>query len=292
MIRTRFAPSPTGHLHIGGARTALFCYLFSRQNNGKFILRIEDTDKERSKQEYTTGILEGLKWLGLEWDEGPFFQTQRTTTYRKYLEKLLEEGKAYRCFCTKEELESQRQYYMSIGKAPRYNGKCSSYTEQEQQKMIEEGRPFVVRLRSTEQKIEFNDLVKGKIEFPADTVGDISLSKGMDSPLYNFAVVVDDYEMQITHVIRGEDHIPNTPKQIAIAKALNLPSPEYGHLPLILGPDKSKMSKRHGATAVIDYKKEGFLPEALINFLALLGWNPGDNREVFDINQLISIYIK
>lgn len=286
MIRTRFAPSPTGHLHIGGARTALFCYLFAKQNNGQFILRIEDTDQERSEENYTKGIIEGLKWLGLDWDEGPYFQTERKEIYRRYLEKLLEEGRAYRCFCTKEEIESQRQYYLSQGEAPRYNGKCSNMPLDEQNKLLEEGRSFIVRLRAPKESIKFNDLVKGEIEFPADTVGDISLSKGMDQPLYNFAVVVDDYEMKISHVVRGEDHIPNTPKQIAIAQALGLPLPEYGHLPLILGPDRSKMSKRHGATAVIDYQQQGFLPEAFINFIAMIGWNPGDNREIFSLEEL------
>lgn len=307
-VRTRYAPSPTGYLHIGGTRTALFNYLFSKKNKGKFVLRIEDTDKERSKPEFEKNILQGLKWLGIKWDEGPvpilnynfgepikhkyigeygpYRQSERLEIYARYLKKLLEEGKAYHCFCSKEELEAQRQYQMSIGQPPHYNGKCRNLPESKVKRYLAEGRPSIIRFKMPAKKIVFNDLIRGRVEFDSSLFGDIAISKDLASPLYNFAVAVDDFEMKITHIIRGEDHLSNTPKQILIQEALGFPQPVYAHLPLILGPDRTKLSKRHGATAITDYKKEGFLPEALVNFMSLLGWNPDEDREIFSIASL------
>lgn len=294
-IRVRFAPSPTGYLHIGGARTALFNFLFARKYNGSFILRIEDTDLERSKKEYEENIIEALSWLGLEWDEGPdkggpygpYRQSERLHIYKKYLEKLLNEGKAYYCFCKKEELEAERQYLLSIGKAPKYSGKCRNLSPQKVSEYLKEGREGVIRLKVDPQKISFVDLIRGKVEVEAELLGDFVIARNLTSPLYNFACVIDDYEMKISHVIRAEEHLSNTPKQILIQKALNFPQPNYAHLPLILAPDRSKLSKRHGATAVTDYKKMGYLPEALINFLAFLGWNPGNDREIYSLSSLV-----
>ncbi len=299
--RVRIAPSPTGPFHIGTARTALFNYLFAKKNEGAFILRIEDTDKERSKKEWENDIIKSLLWLGLTWDEGPnpkdinqeigsfgpYHQSKRKKIYRKYLEKLIEEGKAYYCFCSPEELEAKRQYFMSIGEPPRYDGTCRNLTQQEVKKKIQEGKPFVIRLKTPEKIISFVDIIHGKIEIDTSLLGDFVLAKSFEEPLYNFACVIDDYEMKITHIIRGEDHIPNTPKQILIQEALGLPRPQYAHLPLILGPDKSKLSKRHGDVAFSQYIKKGFLPEAMLNFMAFLGWNPGDERELFNLYQLI-----
>jgi len=286
-VRTRFAPSPTGFFHIGSARTALFNYLFAKKNQGTFILRIEDTDAERSDPKFEKDIIENLKWLGIDWDEGPYRQSERRDVYAKYLEKLLNEGKAYYCFCSEEELEAKRQEQMSRGLPPRYNGKCSKLSSEEVKKKLAEGQQSIIRFKIPVKKVSFNDLIRGKVEFDASLIGDISIAKDLASPLYNFAVVVDDFEMKISHVIRGEDLLPNTPKQILLQEALDFPQPEYGHLPLILGPDKSKMSKRHGAVSMGEYKKEGYLPETIINFLALLGWNPGTEREIFSIVSLI-----
>lgn len=294
-IRTRFAPAPTGPLHIGGARTALFNYLFAKKNEGVFILRIEDTDPERSKPEYEKDIIDSLKWLGIEWDEGPdiggnygpYRQSERLNIYKKYLEKLLAEDKAYYCFCSEEELEAQRQYQLSIGEAPRYSGKCANLSKEEVEKYLEEGRPSIIRFKVQPKKIEFEDLIRGKIEFDTSLMGDIAIAKNLTTPLYNLAVVIDDFEMKISHVIRGEDHISNTPKQILIQEALGFPRPEYSHLPLILGPDRTKLSKRHGAVAISEYKKDGYLPETLINFMAFLGWNPGTEREIYSMPSLI-----
>jgi len=252
-IRTRFAPSPTGPLHVGGARTALFNYLFAKQNKGKFILRIEDTDKERSKKEFENSILESLKWLGLNWNEGPFYQSQRNDIYVNYAKKLLKKGLAY------------------VEKGNKGTDKAIIY-------------------HNPKETVEFKDIIRGPICFKPDTQKDIVLIKSDGSAAYNFAVVVDDAEMEITHVIRGEDHIPNTPKQIPLYKALGFKIPKFCHLPLILGSDKSKMSKRHGAVSVMEYKNQGYLPEALINFLGLLGWNPGDDKELFSMNELIRIF--
>jgi len=285
-IRVRLAPSPTGFLHVGTARAALFNYLFAKKNGGKFILRIEDTDLERSEPKFEKDIVENLKWLNIPWDEGPFRQSDRMETYTKHLTELLKEDKAYYCFCTEEELEAVRQDQSSRGLAPIYNGKCRNLTATEVQQRLQEGQPAIVRLKTHGEKISFNDLIRGKIDFDTSLMGDFAIAKNLTAPLYNFAVVIDDFEMKISHVIRGEDHIPNTPKQILIQKALGLPQPQYAHLPLILGPDKSKLSKRHAAVSVANYKQEGYLPEALINFMAFLGWNPGTEKEIYSLAEL------
>jgi glutamyl-tRNA synthetase len=294
-MRVRIAPSPTGLLHIGTARTALFNYLFSQKNQGSFILRIEDTDVERSKPEFEKEIVDCLKWLGIEWSEGPdidgdygpYRQSQRAEVYKRYLEKLLAENKAYYCFCSEEELEAQRQYQMSIGQPPIYSGKCRDLPLETAKRYLAERKKYVIRFKTPSKKLSFKDLIRGKIEFDSSLIGDFAIAKNLISPLYNFAVVVDDFEMKISHVIRGEDHIPNTPKQILIQEALSFPQPIYAHLPLILGPDRTKLSKRHGTVSIADYKKEGYLPEALINFMAFLGWNPGTERQFFSMASLI-----
>jgi len=295
IVRTRYAPSPTGPLHIGGARSALFNYLFAKKHEGKFILRIEDTDEERSDLKWIEDITETLKWLGIKWDEGPdiggpfgpYKQSQRLEIYEKYLKILLDKNKAYYCFCTREELEEKRQYQLSLGKPPRYDGTCASLSVSEVNKRLEKGVPFVIRFRVPAKKVSFIDLIRKKIEFDGSLLGDIVIAKNLKSPLYNFAAAVDDYEMQISHVIRGEEHLANTPKQILIQKALGFSTPFYAHLPLVLAPDRSKLSKRFGAVSVLEYKEAGYLPEALINFMVLLGWNPDINREIFSLNQLI-----
>jgi len=285
-VRTRFAPSPTGNLHIGSARTALFNYLFSKKNKGKFIVRIEDTDKERSKKEFEEDILDNLKWLGFEEDE-LHRQSERTDIYKKYIQKLLDEDKAYYCFCSKEELEDMKQEQMSRGEAPKYNGECSQLSSREVKKNLKEGKEYIIRFRTPEKKVIFKDLVRGEVEFDTGLLGDIAIAKDETSPLYNLAVVIDDFEMKISHVIRGEDLLPNTPKQILLQEALDFNKVSYAHLPLILSKDKSKMSKRDGAVSIKEYAEEGYLVEALINFLAFLWWNPGDEREVFSLNSLI-----
>ena len=294
-VRVRIAPSPTGFLHIGLARTALFNYLFAKQNEGSFILRIEDTDLERSSPEYEKDIIDGLKWLGLEWSEGPdiggeygpYRQSQRLNSYSKYLEKLLAEDKAYYCFCSEQDLEAQRQYLLSIGEPPKYSGKCANLPKETVKKYLAEGKSSVIRFRVPSKKVYFDDLIRGRLEFDTSLMGDIVIAKNLATPLYNFAVVVDDFEMKISHVIRGEDHISNTPKQILIQEALGFPRPDYAHLPLILGPDRSKLSKRHGAVSISEYRKVGYLPEAMINFLVFLGWNPGDEREIYSLPSLV-----
>ena len=290
IVRTRFAPSPTGFLHIGSARTALFNYLYAKKNNGRFILRIEDTDKERSKIEFEKEIISSLKWLGINWDEGPekegYRQSERGEIYKKYLKKLIEEKKAYYCFCSKEDLEAKKENQISAGIAPRYNGKCANISESEAKKKIDKGERCVIRLKMPSKKIKIKDMIRGEIEFDSVLIGDMVIAKNDFSPLYNFCVVVDDFEMKITHIIRGEDLLPNTPKQIILQEALNFPRLEYGHLPIILGPDRSKLSKRHGAVSLSEYKKEGYLKESIINNLALLGWNPGSERELFSLKEL------
>lgn len=285
-IITRIAPSPTGKLHIGVTRSALFNYLFAKNQGGRFVLRIEDTDFERSDPAFEKDIIENFKWLGIVWDEF-YRQSDRTEIYSKYLEKLLKEGTAYRCFCSEDELEAKRQEQMARGAPAKYNGKCKLFSEKEVEERLDRGEGSIIRFKSTVKKIKFNDLVRGEIEFDTGLIGDFSIAKSLTSPLYNFAVVVDDFEMKISHVIRGEDHISNTPKQILLQEALGFSRPKYAHLPLILGPDKSKMSKRHGAVAISDYKKEGYLPETLNNFMAFLGWNPDTEREAFLMKDLI-----
>ncbi|MFH1509773.1 MAG: glutamate--tRNA ligase [Candidatus Nealsonbacteria bacterium] len=294
-VRVRIAPSPTGSLHIGLARTALFNFIFAKQNKGSYVLRIEDTDKERSTLESEKDIIENFKWLGLDWSEGPdiggkygpYRQSERTDIYKKYLEQLLEEKKAYYCFCSEEELEAQRQYHMSLGEAPIYSGKCSSLDEETIKKNIVEGKKSVIRFRTPIKKITFDDIIRGKVEFETKLLGDMVIAKSLGYSLYNFTVSVDDHEMKISHVIGGEDHIANTPKQIIIQEALGFERPIYAHLPLILAPDKSKLSKRHGAISVDIFKKQGYLVESLINFMAFLGWNPGDEREIYSLPSLV-----
>lgn len=294
--RVRLAPSPTGWFHIGNARTGLFNFLFARKTGGKFILRIEDTDKLRSKKVYEDNILNGLRWLGLDWDEGPekegdfgpYRQSQRLDIYAKYLQQLLDEGKAYYCFCTQEELEAQEQDMASRGLAPKYSGKCRNLPETTVNQYLKDKKRAVIRIKMPNTTLKFNDLIRGEIEFNLDLIGDIVIAKSLKEPLYNFAAVIDDYLMKITHIIRGEDHISNTPKQNIIQEALGFPRPIYAHLPMILGPDRAKLSKRHGAMALTDYRKLGYLPETMVNFLALLGWHPYDEEEVMNLEELIN----
>lgn len=289
-IRTRIAPSPTGPLHIGTARTALFNWLFARHHGGEFILRIEDTDLERSDPKYEKDIIDGLKWLGIDWDGEIIRQSERTDIYKKYIQQLLDEKFAYYCFCSKEELEEQRQAMLAQGLPPRYTGKCRSLSEQEVKEKLNRNEPHIIRFKVPNVKIAFKDLIRGEIEFDAGLIGDIAIAKNINTPLYNFAVVVDDYETAISHVIRGEDHIANTPKQILLQKALKFPQPKYAHLPLILNPDKSKLSKRHAPVSINEYRKQGYLPEAMINFLAFLGWHPEQEEYILSRQKLIETF--
>ena len=282
-IKTRIAPSPTGFMHIGNARTALFNYLFAKKNNGEFLLRVEDTDLERSKKEYEEDILEGLKWLGLNWDSGIIHQRERSDKHKKYLKKLLESGKAFYCLHTQEELEEEQKNQEADKKAYKHDCDHKNLSKDK----TESKSSGIIRLRNPDKKIVFNDLIRGEVSFDSALLGDFSLAKDLDVPLYNFAVVIDDHEMEITHVIRGEDHISNTPKQILIQEALGFGKPAYAHVPLILAKDRSKLSKRHGGTSLTDYKRAGYLPEAIINFMALLGWHPADNREIFSLEELV-----
>jgi len=282
-VVTRFPPSPTGTLHIGGARTALFNWLFARHHHGKFVLRIEDTDKLRSTKENTESIIESLKWLGLDWDEGPYFQSQRTKIYYEMIEKLLSSGKAYYCHCSPEELEKKRIEAKEEGLKPKYDGKCRELG-------LGKAPGAVVRLKSPlTGKTIFKDLVKGSISIENEQLDDLILQRSDGSFTYNFAVVVDDSKLGINYVIRGDDHVNNTPRQILIYKALGEPIPQYAHLPMILGPDKSPLSKRHGATSVMAYKDMGFLPHALLNSLVRLGWSHGD-QEIFTTQELIDLF--
>lgn len=275
------APSPTGWLHVGTARATLFNYLFARNQKGAFILRIEDTDLERSSPEYEKDILESLAWLGLGWDEF-YRQSERLDIYEKYIKQLLEEGKAFYCTHTQEELKEERSEHMAARQAPRHV--CSQRNSLIEADLQPQG---IIRLRNDAAgPLIFTDIIRGEISINAETLGDFSLAKDTRAPLYNLAVVIDDKEMEITHVIRGEDHISNTPKQLLIQQSLGFPQPRYAHLPLILGPDRSKLSKRHGTTALREYKEQGYLPEAMINFMALLGWNPGGRRELFTLREL------
>ena len=281
-VRVRFAPSPTGPLHIGAARTALFNWLFAKKNKGKFILRIEDTDISRYKKEYEKDILEALKWLGLNWDKGPYYQSRRKKIYKKYIEKLLKEGKAFWCYHTKEELEAEKKEQMKRGETPRHICEYKFKGAIKNSKL-----KGIIRFNTPIKKIKFMDIIRGEVEFDTKLLGDFSIAKDLNNPLYNLTCVIDDYEMKINYVIRGEDHIPNTPKQILLQEALGFPTPHYAHLPLILGPDKSKLSKRHNAMSINEYKELGYLPEALINFMVFLGWNPKDEREFFLLDDLI-----
>jgi glutamyl-tRNA synthetase len=280
-VRTRFAPSPTGYLHIGGVRTALFNWLFARHDDGVFILRIEDTDVARSSQEYLNAILEGLQWLGLNWDEGPYFQSQRWQLYREHVEQLLTEGKAYRCYCSPEELEERRQRALTDGHKPKYDGRCRERSDQPTD------LPSVIRFKAPQEgTIMVEDLVKGKVIFNNEELDDLIILRSDGTPTYNFVVVVDDALMGITHVIRGDDHLNNTPRQIHLYEALGYPVPVFAHLPLIMGQDHTRLSKRHGATSVTAYQEMGYLPHAVLNYLARLGWSYGD-QEIFSREELI-----
>ncbi len=301
-VRVRFAPSPTGFMHVGNARTALFNYLFARHNKGDFILRIEDTDLERHNEDAVKAIFETLNWLTLDYDE-VYRQSKRFDIYKKYVDYLLEKGLAYECYCTKEELEKMREEQLKRGEPPRYTGKCRNLTPEEKERLRKEGRKPVIRFKVPENEIiAWDDLVKGHLEFNSSNIGgDFVIVRSNGIPVYNFVVVVDDHLMNITHVIRGEDHISNTPKQILLYKAFGWEIPKFAHLPIILGKDRSKLSKRHGSTSVEEFRKKGYLPESLINFLALLGWYPNEELykklaskkehvEIFTKEELIELF--
>ena len=284
-IITRFAPSPTGHLHIGGARTAIFCWLMARNSDGKFYLRIEDTDRERSLQEYTDSILDSMRWLGLDWDGEPVYQHTRMDLYNTYIDRLLDSGHAYWCDCTPEAVEAMREEAREKGLKPKYNGCC-------RERGLGPGPDRVVRFKAPlDGQTVVDDMVKGAVTVDNAEMDDMVLRRPDNTPTYNLAVVVDDAEMGITHVLRGDDHLTNTPRQILIYQALGLPLPKFGHVPMILGPDKQKLSKRHGAKAVIEYQKDGLLPEALVNYLVRLGWSHGDD-EIFTLRELIDKFPK
>ena len=281
-VRTRFAPSPTGYLHIGGARTALYAWLYAKRYHGTFVLRIEDTDTERSTPEAVDAILEGMAWLGLKHDEGPFYQTQRLDRYREVIDYLLKEDNAYRCYCGKDRLEKLRAEQTEKNIKPRYDGRCREGGHQK-----DAGAPFVIRFRNPhEGLVEFDDLVRGKVSTQNSELDDLVILRSDGMPTYNFTVVVDDWDMQITHVIRGDDHINNTPRQINILNALGAPLPKYAHIPMILGEDGKRLSKRLGAASVLNYREEGYLPQALLNYLVRLGWSNGD-QEIFSQKEMI-----
>ena len=281
MVRTRFAPSPTGYLHIGGARTALFSWAYARKHGGQFILRIEDTDLERSTEASVQAIFDGMSWLGLDYDAGPFFQMQRMPRYKQVLQQLLNDGHAYHCYCSKEELDTMREAQRAKGEKPRYDGRCRSRTTSAH------GVEPVVRFKNPQQGVVvIDDIVKGNVAISNSELDDLVIARPDGTPTYNFCVVVDDWDMEITHVIRGDDHLNNTPRQINILQALGAPLPRYAHVPMILGHDGERMSKRHGAVSVMQYFDEGYLPEALLNYLARLGWAHGD-AEIFSLDQLV-----
>ena len=282
-VRTRFAPSPTGYLHVGGARTALFSWLYARKHGGKFVLRIEDTDLERSTAESVNAILEGMTWLGLEYDEGPFYQTKRFDRYHEVIEDLLARGLAYRCNCSRERLDDLREAAMNRKEKPRYDGHCRN-------REVSPDEPHVIRFRNPDAGVVVvDDLIRGRVSFNNEELDDLIIRRTDGSPTYNLTVVVDDLDMQITHVIRGDDHLNNTPRQINILKALNAEPPKYGHVPMILGDDGARLSKRHGAVSVMQYREDGFLPEALLNYLVRLGWSHGD-QEIFSIDEMIELF--
>lgn len=283
-VRTRFAPSPTGVLHLGSVRTALFCWLHARHHGGKYVLRIEDTDRERSTPANVQAILDGLDWLGIDADEGPYYQTQRYDRYREVIDAWLASGKAYRCYCTREELAALREKQMAAGEKTRYDGRCRERTEPR------EGVDPVVRFRNPQSgEVVVNDLVRGGVVYRNEELDDLIIARSDGSPTYNFTVIVDDHDMAITHVIRGDDHLNNTPRQMNMLEALGVEPPAYAHLPMILGPDGAKLSKRHGAVDIRDYREQGYLPEAMLNYLVRLGWSHGD-REVFSIPEMIELF--
>ncbi len=298
MVRTRFAPSPTGHLHVGGARTALFNYLFARSQGGVFLVRIEDTDQERSTLESQEQLLESMRWLGLQWDEGPgkegafgpYIQSERLDIYQKYVDQLLLEGKAYKCFCHADELEAKKSALEEQGLPIVYDGTCRHLSGQEVREKESKGLPFTVRFRTPPGKVMVRDLVQGDVAFDNEIQGDFIIVKSDGFPTYNFAVVVDDYLMQITHVIRGVGHLSNTPKQMVILEAFGWPVPQYAHVSQIVGTDRKKLSKRHGAASLKEYENQGFLAQALFNYLALLGWSTPDGEEYVDKETLSKVF--
>ncbi len=295
-IKVRFAPSPTGPLHIGGARSALFNYLFARKQRGKMLLRIEDTDLERSSPEFEREIIDSLSWLGINWDEGidvggdngPYRQTERLDTYQRYVDQLLRSGHAYHCFCTEEELARERQALLEKGEIVAYSGKCRHLDPEERQRKLRQGLVPTVRFKVVSgQEVVVNDLVRGTVTFNSSEIGDFIIVKSDGIPTYNFAVVVDDHEMGVTHVIRAEEHLSNTPRQLLIYQTLGFEIPEFAHISLILGKDRQKMSKRHGATSIMQYRESGYLPEAVFNFLALLGWSPEGEQEILGRDEIV-----
>ena len=288
--RVRFAPSPTGSLHVGGARTALYNWLFARRHGGTFILRIEDTDVDRNRPELVDQILEAMTWLGMTWDEGPFRQSERTDLYRQAAERLLAEGKAYRAFETPEELEAARKAADAAGETFRYSGAGRAIPKAESDRRAAAGEPFVLRLKMPDEPIVVDDVVQGRAEFPAGALDDFVLTRSDGHPLYHFSVCVDDVAMGITHVIRGVDHLANTPKHVALFRALGAEAPKFAHLGMILGPDGKKLSKRHGAAGAEEFRAQGLLPEALVNFLALLGWSPGEDRERMTVDEMAALF--
>ncbi len=294
-VRVRFAPSPTGSLHVGSVRSALFNYLFAKKNKGKFILRIEDTDQERSEKKYEKEIFEGFNWLKINPDEGveeggnfgPYRQSDRINIYQKYIKELIEKNKAYPCFCEEEKLEKERSTQRKKGEAPTYLGTCRNIPEKEREEKIKNDEDYVIRFKTPKgETVSFEDEIQGQVSFETDDIGDFVIARDEKDPLYNMACVIDDYKMKISHVIRGDEHISNTPKQILLYESLGFELPKFAHIPLILAPDKSKLSKRFGAVSIPDYRKKGYLPEAITNYLALLGWSPGDDREFFTLNDL------
>jgi nondiscriminating glutamyl-tRNA synthetase len=313
-IRVRFAPSPTGLLHVGNARTALYNWLFARRSGGQFVLRIEDTDADRSEARYETQLMEDLRWLGLDWDEGPgeaaekgvkpkdkgangpYRQSDRQHVYAKLTQKLLEDGKAYRCFCTVSELEEERRLAAAHHQPQVYSGRCRKLTPRAVKKNLEAGKPYAVRLKTGEQSLRFHDVVRGTVQFSAEEVNDLILVRsGHDNapgaPVYNYVVAIDDAAMGITHIIRGEDHLANAPKQVAIYQAFGWKVPEFAHLSAILGTDRERLSKRHGATTIASFREMGYLPEALVNYLALVGWSPADGKsEAFTLQGLLKVF--
>jgi glutamyl-tRNA synthetase len=296
--RVRFAPSPTGYLHVGGARTALFNWLYARHNHGVFVLRIEDTDIERSSEEMVSGILDGMKWLGLDWDEGPevggahgpYFQTERLDRYREMADRLVAEGHAYYCYCKPEDLKARREAAEREGRPVGYDRACANLTPEEIARREAAGEPRAIRFRMPEGTTSYDDVVHGRIEFDNAVIEDFVVLRSDRYPTYHLSVVADDIDMGITDVVRGDDHISNTPKQVLLYRAFGAPVPRFAHVPLILGPDKRRLSKRHGATSVMEYKRQGYLAEAMVNFLALLGWSPGDDRELFTKDELVATF--
>ncbi len=295
MVRTRFAPSPTGHIHVGNVRSAFFGWLFARSLQGKFIIRIEDTDQERSKPEYTEMLLDDMEWLGIDWDEGPrvggkyapYNQTERTEIYQEYTQKLLDSGHAFKCYCSEEELTAERELAEKESRPPHYSGRCRHLSEDEQKAFEAEGRVPTIRFRVFEEDFVLDDMIKGKVTFPKGMVGDFVIVRANGIPVYNYAVVIDDITMDITHVLRADEHLSNTVRQQMIYKALGVPEPRFGHMALVLGEDRKKLSKRHGATSIDEFRRLGYLPESLCNALALLGWSSPTAEEIMPISKIV-----